>query len=233
MWSECRTSFPSSGASVFIESLSGCFYVASLVQCDIVDYIQLRSGKYRLQGSDPCPIVWRAPSGSGLLIHFTFHFLLCVGQFESESLNVCPVLLLSGDCQKAHETCTSIRVPDSSFGGHRLYCMICFDGIPTLRVPLLTSSIMNFSLRFRLSFGLLSVPPPHPCGIRRIMSRQWVPCGDMLIFCSLFGQVELVGLGVGCLIKSRQVRVRTANTRVNPFMKAKNITEVKDESSFL
>lgn len=111
------------------------------------------------------------------------------------------------------------------------FCMICFDGSPTLRVSLLTSSILNFSRRFH--FGQLSVPPPHPGGIRRIMSRQWFPCGDMLIFCSLFGQVELLGLGVGCLIKSRQVRARTANTRVNPFMKAKNITEVKYESSFL
>lgn len=55
----------------------------------------------------------------------------------------------------------------------------------------------------------------------------------MLIFCCLSGQVELLGLGVGCLIKSRQVRVRTANTRVNPFTKAKNITEVKYESGFL
>lgn len=55
----------------------------------------------------------------------------------------------------------------------------------------------------------------------------------MLIFCSLFGQVELAGLGVGCLIKSRQVRVRTANIRVNPLVKAKNITEVKYERSFV
>lgn len=228
MWSECTTSFPSSGASVFIESvrLFLCCFSCTMRHSWLYS---AQVGQISALGIWPVyhclKSTFREWPPDSLSISFP---VLCRPVWERFPKYVC---LFSGDCQKAPESCTSIRVPASSFGG--LYCVICFDGIPTLRVHLLTSSIMNFSLHFRLSFGLLSPPPLHPCGIRRIMSRQWVPCGDMLIFCSLFGQVELVGLGVGCLIKSRQVRVRTANTRVNPFMKAKNITEVKDESSFL
>lgn len=40
-------------------------------------------------------------------------------------------------------------------------------------ISLPTSRIANFCFCFQLRFGAWSVSPPPPCGIRRIMSRQW------------------------------------------------------------
>lgn len=114
-----------------------------------------------------------------------FPFRLCFGPVWQRFLkDVCPILPVSGDCQKAdlHKISTNIRVSGPDFGGVFLEDTVCiFWFILTgVQVSLLhffrTFKLANFCFCFHLRLGgAWSVPPPRPGGIGRIMSRQWFP----------------------------------------------------------
>lgn len=99
-----------------------------------------------------------------------FPFLLCFGPVWQRFLkDVCPILPVSRDCQKAdlHKISTNIRVsgPDfggGGFGGHGLYFLIYFDGSPSLTVaflPNFQTSKFLLLLSSQTRGGLVSPSP--------------------------------------------------------------------------
>lgn len=134
--------------------------------------------------ANPWTGVWRAPSAEWLLINSVFpafSFPTLLGPVWQRFLkDVCPILPVSRDCQKAHlhKISTNIRVSGPDFGFFLEDTLFIFWFILTgVQVSLLhfflTFKIANFCFCFHLRFGAWSVPPPRPCGLGRIMSRQW------------------------------------------------------------
>lgn len=95
-------------------------------------------------------------------LHISFHFLLCVDPFESDSINI-------SSSDSLAETAKKLRThPQTSeclgqIHIFRLYCMIYSDGSATAPVSLLTSSTLTFS---PLPSQFRAVVGPSPASLR-------------------------------------------------------------------
>lgn len=145
-------------------------------------FTYLRSGRTRCRPVHHCwKSTFRRPQLTMVSfftrVSFPFFPALCE-KFERNSLNMF-VQIFSRDCQKAHlhETSTNTRVSGPDFRFLEDIVFILWFILMGVQVSglLFSPNFQHtvFSLCFHLSFRLLSVSPPRPCGIRRIMSRQW------------------------------------------------------------
>lgn len=132
---------------------------------------------FRREGhnANPWTSVCKAPSAKWLLINSVFpafSFPTLLGPVWQRFLkDVCPILPVSRDCQKAHlhKISTNIRVsgPDLGFffGGHGLYFLIYFDGSPSLTVAFLPN-FQNSKFQLLLSSQIWGLVSPSPTSLQ-------------------------------------------------------------------